>query len=331
MASRRRRHVATAAAALGGLALFAWAIRQAGYVDVLDGVRRVGWGFVPICILSGLRFVARSEAWRACMPSRARVSRRDAFTAFLAGDALGNVTPLGLLASEPMKVYVSRYRLATREAVSSLALDNLVYAASIAVMLGLGIVAIASTTRLPSGALWLVPLVLAAMLVGAAVGLRVLKGTWTEDRGERPAWRERIALVRTSVLQLVSDPSTNVGRAFLWGLGFHALAVTEAFVTLQWLLGDSSPTIVEAIAFEALNRVVTVALKFVPFRVGVDEATSGAMAPLFTMQVTTGVALAVVRKVRMLVWSGVGLVLIAGRSPGAPATGRPESARAPRT
>ena len=50
----------------------------------------------------------------------------------------------------------------------------------------------------------------------------------------------------------------------------------EVFLTLRWLLGDRSPTLAQAIVFEALNRVVTVAFKFVPFRVGVDEALSGA-------------------------------------------------------
>jgi hypothetical protein len=65
MVSRRRRQVVSATAALAGLALFAWAIRQAGYAEVLDGVRRVGWGLVPVCALAGLRFVMRAEAWRA--------------------------------------------------------------------------------------------------------------------------------------------------------------------------------------------------------------------------------------------------------------------------
>jgi hypothetical protein len=323
MASRRRRHVVTATAALGGLVLFAWAIRQAGYAEVLDGVRRVGWGLVPVCLLAGLRFVARAEAWRACMPRRGRLTSRQALAAFLSGDALGNVTPLGLLASEPTKVFLSRHHLATREAMSSLALDNLVYAGSIGVMLVLGGVALAVAADLPAGALWLLPLVAAALLAGAAIMLRLLRGTWKEEHGPRPPWRGRIAALRASVLQLWAEPTTSLGRAFLWDMGFHVLAVTEAFLTLRWLLGDRSPTLMEAIAFEALNRVVTVALKFVPFRVGVDEASSGALAPLMAMQVTTGVTLAVIRKVRSLLWSAVGLALIAGRSREASATDRP--------
>ena len=323
MASRRRRHVVTAAAALGGLALFAWAIRQAGYAEVLDGVRRVGWGLVPVCALAGLRFVMRAEAWRACMRRDGRLTSSQALAAFLSGDALGNITPFGLLASEPTKIFLSRHRLATREAMSSLALDNLVYAGSIGVMLAVGAVAVALAVDLPAGALWLVPLFSAALLAGAAITLRLLKGTWKDEHGPRPAWRARIAALRASVLQLGTEPTTHLGRAFLFDMSFHALAVAEVFLTLRWLLGDRSPTLTEAIAFEALNRAVTVALKFVPFRIGVDEASSGALAPLMAMQVTTGVTLAVIRKVRNLVWAAVGLALIAGRSREAPVTDRP--------
>ena len=100
-------------------------------------------------------------------------------------------------------------------------------------------------------------------------------------------------------------------RAFALDLVFHLIAVLEVFLTLQWLLGDRSPTLAQAIVFEALNRVVTVVFKFVPFRIGVDEALSGAMAPLLAVNPAAGVSLAIVRKVRSLFWSAVGLGVIA--------------------
>ena len=56
---------------------------------------------------------------------------------------------------------------------------------------------------------------------------------------------------------------------------------------------------------------MTVAFKFVPFRIGVDEALSGRAAPMLAVNPAAGVALAVVRKVRNLFWSAVGLAIIA--------------------
>ena len=121
-------------------------------------------------------------------------------------------------------------------------------------------------------------------------------------------------------------------RAFVFDVLFHAVAVFEAFLTLNWLLGDRSPTFAEAMMFESLNRVVTVVFKFVPLRVGVDEAVSGAFAPLVGVNPAAGVALAVIRKVRSLFWMGLGLLFIAfSHVRAVPATTPPESVPAHRT
>ena len=102
--------------------------------------------------------------------------------------------------------------------------------------------------------------------------------------------------------------------------GFHAVlgklrrdpeAVFEIYLTLQWLLGDRSPTLSQAVVFEALNRVVTVVFKFVPFRLGVDEALSGALAPVLAVNPAAGVALALIRKIRNLAWAAIGLAIVA--------------------
>ena len=126
----RRRLLVQIAAALVGALLFAYAIRSVGWTSVVDGINRVGWGMVPILALAGLRFVIRAAAWRLCIPSHVRPSLRQTFTAYLSGDAVGNVTPLGLLASEPTKVFLIRHRLATREAAASMAADFVVYSIS---------------------------------------------------------------------------------------------------------------------------------------------------------------------------------------------------------
>ena len=111
-----------------------------------------------------------------------------------------------------------------------------------------------------------------------------MRGTWREESGARPPWRETLAGLRRSVLAFSTDQPGRLLQVFLLDLSFHALAVFEIFLTLRWLLGDRSPTLAQAIVFEALNRVVTVAFKFVPFRVGIDEALSGGLAPVMAIQ-----------------------------------------------
>jgi len=75
-----------------------------------------------------------------------------------------------------------------------------------------------------------------------------------------------------------------------------------------------------------------VAFKFIPFRVGIDEALNGALAPVMAVPPVAAVTLAVVRKLRNLAWTGVGLLLIAAAPARVgPASDRQGNERARRT
>jgi len=335
-----RRRLLTAVCTVAGAALFVYVVRRAGAAEIIDGIRRVGWGLVVLLLLAGFRFILRSQSWRLCMPDASRLPLGRAFQAFLAGDSVGNVTPLGLVASEPTKVFLSRHHLATRDAVASLAAENVIYAASVATMVSVGLLVVLLTVPLPSTWRWSLAAALAAIAVAVVAGQRLLRGTWDESRGSRPRWREQVAAVRQAVAAFSQGQSGRFQRAYALDLVYHATAVLEVFLTLRWVLGDpASPlsgeggagriTLSQAIAFEALNRVVIVAFKFVPFRVGIDEALTGAAAPLLALDPAAGITLAVVRKVRNLFWTGVGLAIIAAHPAQSASPAEPPSGSGP--
>ena len=64
---------------------------------------------------------------------------------------------------------------------------------------------------------------------------------------------------------------------------------------------------------ETVNRLITVFFKFVPLRAGVDEAGSGFVAQAVGLSSVTGVAVALIRKARTIVWSGVGTAILVRR------------------
>jgi hypothetical protein len=105
----------------------------------------------------------RAAAWRLCTPSHARFTLGQAFTAFLSGDAVGNVTPLGLFASEPTKVFLIRHRLATREAAASLAVDFVIYSTSAVTMIAVGLVLLLANVQLSLGVREIVVVTLAVI------------------------------------------------------------------------------------------------------------------------------------------------------------------------
>ena len=88
------------------------------------------------------------------------------------------------------------------------------------------------------------------------------------------------------------------------------LGVTEIYFTL-WLLNEGvAPTLFTAFLFETANRLLQVVFKFVPLRLGVDEAGTASFAALIGLPVKTGLALAIIRKARTLFWAIAGGVLL---------------------
>src|SRR6187551_2860768 len=98
----RRRAVFAAIIVLAGLALLVWEVERVGVENILKGVTAVGWwGAGGIMLLSLLRFAARSTGWSALIPADAPPGR--ALEAMIAGEAVGSLTPLSMIVSEPTK------------------------------------------------------------------------------------------------------------------------------------------------------------------------------------------------------------------------------------
>src|SRR5205085_273838 len=89
--------------ALLGQLLFAFFVWKAGTKEIADGIKKLGAGFLLVLVVSGIRYIVRTFGWMLCFEGPERVRFRDAFRAYVVGDAMGNLTPLGIVASEPTK------------------------------------------------------------------------------------------------------------------------------------------------------------------------------------------------------------------------------------
>ena len=97
---------------------------------------------------------------------------------------------------------------------------------------------------------------------------------------------------------------------------FHLAGVAEVYVTLYFMLKTPPAFLDLALAsfvLESVNRVINVVFKFVPMRFGIDEAGTGTFTKLLGLGKDSGVALAIVRKARVVVWTAVGVALLVRR------------------
>jgi hypothetical protein len=315
--SRRPYVIATVVAGMG---LFALTLRTVDVRAVLVGMQRLGTGFSLIFVFGGLRLAARAAGWTACAGGRSRLPLRAAFGGCIAGEAAGNLTPLGLAGSEPAKVLWVREHLGTVESGAALAVETLLYSLVVVAMLLAGGV-VAAVAFAPSAVSRAVLLGLSAAAFALILWAAARRHSSPPERSFRLAgWLERKGHGRPRVAALAHGvrrsgeilrslasrrPGTLVWVCLL-ELAFHASSVVEVWLTLVWL-GIPGATLFQAFLLDTVNRAVSVAFRFVPLRFGVDELASGGMASLLGSGSAVGVTLAVVRKARMLAWSAVGL------------------------
>jgi len=307
-----------------GLLLFVYTLERAGLREIAEGIRGVGsGGFLLILALSGIRLVVRSLAWTRCVEPPDQLAFGDAFPASVIGEALGNLTPFATFISEPSKAVVVRDRVPLESGLSAIVVENIYYTVSVAVVIAMGAVAFLVSFR-NSQALDVASLIaLGSMIavVGGAYGIlragarpTTAAVGWLERRGVDWHWlgagREKIETFEERVVSFYRRHPAQLGPVAALEAVFHIAGIAETFVTLWLVVRIGAVTLVGAFILEATSRVVNVIFKFVPMRIGVDEAGAGLLAKALGIGTAPGVALAIIRKARILIWTAVGVLFL---------------------
>lgn len=309
---------AGALGAAAGAALFVWSIRAAGVDSVLDGIRRVGFAFGAVLLLGGLRHALRATAWWLCLDRDERLPLSAAFGAYLAGDALGNVTPFGFLISEPSKIVLVRTRIAPDASISALAVENLFYSGSVLLMLAAGTPALLLRFPVPTSIRTVGVLTLAGTIAMALVGAWIViarrplvSGLVGRVTGTPNQIAGRIRDIERRVFEFARKAPEKVPPILGLEAAYHAAAVAEIWIVLAVVSG-TAPTLLTAFVLEYVNRTITIAFQFIPMWLGVDEAGTGLVTSALQLGGAIGVTLALVRKARTVFWTAIGLALLAG-------------------
>ena len=319
--SRPRFSLLNIVVAIIGIALLVFTVqRVGGWTSIVDGVAKVGWWFPIVLLLGAFRMACRTRAWMACADNR-RLRFRDAFGAWLAGDAIGNLTPLGLLASEPTKILMVRTRISTVTSIASVAIENAFYTASVFVVLLTGTWLLLQRANVPNG------LERAAEIGLAGIVAAALLGVWaartrpailsrfaplvSKLAGQSDAPAEAIRDVEAQIYAVPRWPLGRIAHVVSWEIAFHIAAVAEVWVVLASLVPDVR--VADAFLLESAGRFVIVVFKFVPYRLGIDEAGSGAVAAVLGFAPAIGVTLALIRRLRIMILNAVGLIALVKR------------------
>jgi Lysylphosphatidylglycerol synthase TM region len=292
----------TPLAAVAGVALFAWSIARVGLstlVEQLHAARPV----LPLMVgLAGVRFTCQAAAWRLAIPA-GRMPLNEAVRGIVAGEAVGYLAG-GPVAREPAKALFVRHRVPEPIGLAAAVTERLSYvlAAVTLSVVACGMLAARSHRSgwLPVGIVAVIGIWLCAKCARRA---RDAKPSDVSPRSLRGAGgavhnglKRRHALLAIAILAALQEVTN----------------VFEAYVGLSWL--GAAPTMQLAIMFEGLNRIMNAAGQIVPARLGVAEAASTALADLLHLGSPHGLTLAIARRLRSLLWTSVGIGLIAWRA-----------------
>jgi len=306
-----------------GIVLFVYFVKRAGLNEIYDGIRRLGAGFLLIIAISGLRHVVRSAAWCLCIEAPHRLKFFDALRARLMGDAIGNVLPIGSFAlAEPSKPFLIRDRVPLMAGFSSFVIENIFYGFSVIIFVFSGMVALLLTFHLPKGlriasfvTLGVIVLMVVVSLVLVRRQVRFVSrvAALTHRHGLDVKWIEKTRTFEDRVYGFYLRNAKRFLPILFLESCFHLSGVLEIYVTLYFVSPEQAPTFFTAFILESVNRIITMAFKFIPLRMGVDEAGTAKVSKVLRFTEASGVTLAIVRKGRDLFWAIIGIALLAHR------------------
>ncbi len=305
------------------IGMFVLLIKETGPSLIASRVYDVGAGFLILILISGCRHLLRTTAWLYSIERQERRVRfRDLFAIRIAGDAITDLTFLGPLLGETVKGITLSRHVAAEHSASSVVVENLAYTFAVGLLVVTGLVLFLLEYPLPSSVLAGTLITMGILLLsGALIGLAVKKRYQVAgrilDRLQRLnlSWVERFRDKREKIVQF----EENVygfwhahKAASVWILFLEIMSVLvgiiEAWVILY--LTAHRTSLFAAFMVETVNRIVNLFFAFVPMRIGVDEGGAALVLKTIGYGAAEGVSLAIIRKIRMLFWVTVGLVIV---------------------
>jgi hypothetical protein len=319
-------------ACLLGLGLLGYLVFRTGPGVVCKQLRAVGWGLAVIIILGGFSQFIKTCAWRqafTCDISQLSWSR--SFVAQLISDAIGQFGIAGKVLGEGTRISLLGSAVPVSSALSAGAIDGGLHSFSAVVVTVLGISAILMIG--PVSVMWRVYAVLLivgllSLVILAAVALASrwpLMGNAIRAIGRLPqlhTWvsdkQPIIDSAEGNLLSFRDEAPAAFWATLIFNFLWHLLAVLEVYVVLRFM--GTGFTAGGAFIVEGLTKVINLVGAFNPGNFGTYEGGSMLIAKMFGVTSTTGLTLALCRRVRTVFWAGVGamcmIVTKKGEAPG---------------
>ena len=300
------------AVAFVAVTLFAWVLAHVGFASLVPQLKALRIALPIVLGLSLLRLLLQSISWSASLQGESvnvDISRLAAIR--LAGQSMGYLTVLGPVISEPMKIKL--LGTSAQPTITATFLDNGVYWFTSALLAICGIVSL-PFVRAHGTAYHLIPTVLVLALMIFLITRRkpVLSGVVSGLGKRAPSWLVRAEDFESSIRNYRFNQPALVSRMFWIDVACQALVASEVGVVL-WSLGLTIHFFT-ILAIEGVTRGLKILSGWIPARLGSDEGGAISAFALTGLSPMLGLALALTRRVRDLLWAFIGIVWLVWNS-----------------
>lgn len=307
---------------VAGIALFAIVLADIELGELVASLRQVGFiGFGAILLLYLVEFLLDVLTWQATIVSshwdRRWVTRLFWFK--IAGEAFNNGTPTGGVGGEPIKaVFLNRnFGIGYGEAIASLILYKTIIVLSLILFLGVGFALMLANPILPD----VYNTVAAVGFVALAVGVVLfflLQRFKIMTRTGNLIFSGRLSGTVHKIFEYVRDMDdrlveyyTGHRKRFYAGFAMSivnwVLGAAEVYLVMLFL--GHPVTMTDAVIIEVFVQLVRAGTFFIPSSIGAQEGAflviGGAVAGVPTL----GVAMALVRRIREIIWIAWGFAV----------------------
>jgi hypothetical protein len=298
---------------LAGAALLLYLVLRIGPGAIAMHLRGLAAILPGVLLLTGLKYPLQAAGWRLALPPDRRPPWGESISATITGDTLGYLTWAGPVTGEPIRALLIRGSVAVPEGIAAGAAERALYNLTAALL-------VCTVTVLLASAHWPALVVAVAGSVAAALVFAVLArrareragadGNRTAPGGGPPSGnrpRGGTSAFFTALREIWRVRRRELPIIALLCVAQHAVLVGEAYLMLGTL---GSVTLQTALVFEAVTKIVNTAGLLVPGRWGISEGGSALLADALGLAASHGLSLALMRRVRALIWAGVGLGLL---------------------
>lgn len=300
-----------------GAALLVYLILHAGPRALLENVKLVGWGLLPVIALGGVSHVVKAWAWRLTLPREAPYPFSRMFGLRLVAEAIGQLGFPGVVAGEATRVTLLGSEVPLDSRILSVTLDRGLFIACGAIVTIAGItLGLAGLTLSHALRIYAVLFAAGFLSILCAAVLALSKGWPLLSMPARSLARVphigRWIVKKQSLISSVEEKLLLFHRerpSAFWGsviLNFtcHVLAIAEVYLIILFM-GRRIPFI-SALILESFTKLINLIGSLTPGNVGVYEGGTMVIAGFFGLSGMAGLTLGLCRRARALFWAVVG-------------------------